>query len=376
MTMSSVSSEEVLAGRSRRAASASAAGGGESLGDSSPTKPALSLQKDKKADVAVSENFVDFDDTPGSPEEVAEVGAVLDDGAEREFLRADIPSNSESESAAMTAMTASSFPTVGDSFSAYARAVAAIPPLEEGEEERLVAAYRGRGDVAAARRLAMTHLHLVIAVARGYDGYGLDKSDLIQEGNIGLLKAVQKFDPGRGARLATFAGYWIRAEIYNFILRNWRIVKIATTKAQRKLFFHMRRLFEKDGDGNIKSADDIAADLGVRPADVEDMRARVQSTVVSDSDNDRPAMLEARAETADPERILLAKQESAAEKEQVTAALAALDERARTIVESRHLRDKPETLHALAARLNISAERVRQLEKQALQKLRRHLRPD
>ena len=374
--MSSVSSEEVLPGRSARAASASAAGGGEGLGDSSPTKPAFSLQKEKKTDGGNAEKFVDFDDPLGAPEEVAEVGAVLDDGAEREFLRADIPSNSESESAAMTAMTASSFPTVGDSFSAYARAVAAIPPLEEGEEERLVAAYRGRGDVAAARRLAMTHLHLVIAVARGYDGYGLDKSDLIQEGNIGLLKAVQKFDPGRGARLATFAGYWIRAEIYSFILRNWRIVKIATTKAQRKLFFHMRRLFEKDDNGNIKSADDIAADLGVRPADVEDMRARVQSTVVSDAEGDRPAMLEARAETADPERILLAKQESAAEKEQVTAALAALDERARTIVESRHLRDKPETLHSLAARLNISAERVRQLEKQALQKLRRHLRPD
>ena len=178
----------------------------------------------------------------------------------------------------MTALTRLSFPSAADGYSAYIRAVEAIPPLTEEEEQRLTTGYRQKNDLAAARKLAMAHLRLVVSVARGYNGYGIEQSDLVQEGNIGLLKAVQKYDPARGARLATFAVYWIRAEIHNFIMRNWRIVKIATTKAQRKLFFHMRRLFEKDAAGQLQDAETIAQDLGVRAADVAGMRARVRNT--------------------------------------------------------------------------------------------------
>lgn len=270
-----------------------------------------------------------------------------------------------------------SLPSAVDSYAAYVRAVEDIPPLEEDEERRLANVYRGNGDLAAAHKLAVSHLRLVVAVARGYAGYGLDAGDLVQEGNMGLLKAVKKFDPDRGARLATFAVYWIRAEIHNFVLRNWRIVKVATTKAQRKLFFNMRRLFERDDDGNIKHADQLADDLGVRGEDVRDMRERVKNTnqvVFSASDeNGEPAgaelVLEASAEASDPESLLIAQQEDATS--ELTVALNSLNERDREIIQLRRLSEPPATLQTLADRFGVSAERIRQLESAALLKLRR-----
>ncbi|MGU9952317.1 MAG: RNA polymerase factor sigma-32 [Gammaproteobacteria bacterium WSBS_2016_MAG_OTU1] len=280
----------------------------------------------------------------------------------------------------MTTLPANFALPSADGYAAYIRAVEAIPPITESEEKKLVAAYRDNNDVAAARRLAMAHLRLVITVARGYNGYGLEQSDLVQEGNIGLLKAVQKFEPTHGARLATFAVYWIRAEIYNFILRNWRIVKIATTKAQRKLFFNKRKLFEKNANGDLHSAETIATDLGVQVEDVNEMRDRVQSTntialsVEKDGEEiGSDTILAASAEDADPELLLIAKKSDESEKTDIYAALESLDDRGRCIIHSRHLQEKPAPLRELADKFDISVERVRQLEVQALQRLRRHM---
>ena len=284
--------------------------------------------------------------------------------------------------ALMTAVAnfAASLPSAVDGFSAYMRAVADIPPLQEEEERRLALAYRRTNDLAAARRLALAHLRLVVSVARGYAGYGLDTGDLVQEGNIGLLKAVQKFDPDRGARLATFASYWIRAEIHSFILRNWRIVKIATTKAQRKLFFNMRRLFEQTPAGAMKDAAAVAKDMGVRPEEVRDMRRRVQNTnlVALSAEKDGEAsgaelILEAAEESADPETMLIAEQSGESGMADLSAAMNTLDARAREVIEARRLREPPATLHELAAKFKISAERVRQLESAALRKMRREI---
>ncbi|MGI9306818.1 MAG: RNA polymerase factor sigma-32 [Gammaproteobacteria bacterium] len=282
----------------------------------------------------------------------------------------------------MNAVANFSFPSAADGYSAYARAVESLPPLDENEERALAGDYRQKNDLAAARRLALANLRLVVAIARGYNGYGLEQGDLVQEGNIGLLKAVQKFDPERGARLATFATYWIRAEIHNFILRNWRIIKIATTKAQRKLFFNMRRLFEKGADGYLRRAEDVARDLDVRPEDVSGMRARVQNTncvpLSAEKDGESSGaelFLQADENISDPEKILIAQKNGGDTKDKLARALGALDARAREIVQARLMRETPETLHALAARFKISAERVRQLEAQALKKLRALLSP-
>ncbi|MDM5147397.1 RNA polymerase sigma factor RpoH [Candidatus Persebacteraceae bacterium Df01] len=268
-----------------------------------------------------------------------------------------------------------SLPSVVGNLDAYIRSVNSIPMLSEQEEHRLAIAYREHNDIQAARQLALAHLRLVIATAHSYAGYGLEQSDLIQEGNIGLLKAVKKYDPLRGARLSTFALYWIRAEIHNFILRNWRIVKIATTKAHRKLFFNMRNLFKKNKDGYLQDAAETARELGVTAKDISEMRSRLHNTNVVSMNADENSSgteftLEAQADKADPERLLIEQKDGETNKENVTLALAALDDRSRTIVESRHLREKATTLHTLAAQFNISAERVRQLEAQALQKMR------
>ena len=172
----------------------------------------------------------------------------------------------------------SQLPAVTNGLTSYIRNVRESSPLTAEEEFRLALAYREKNDLQAAKTLALSHLRLVVSVARGYIGYGLEQNDLIQEGNIGLLKAVQKFDPERGARLATFAVYWIRAEIHEFIMRNWRIIKIATTKAQRKMFFYMNRLLRKKDDGKIEGADTIARDLNIQPDDVTQMRRRLHDT--------------------------------------------------------------------------------------------------
>ena len=282
----------------------------------------------------------------------------------------------------MTAITAQNtahfaLPTVVDGYAAYLRAINDIPELAADEERQLAISFRQKNDIAAARKLALSHLRLVARVARGYNGYGIEQSDLVQEGNIGLLKAVKKFDPDRGARLATFAVYWIRAEIYNFILRNWRIVKIATTKAQRKLFFNMRRLFEKDAAGVLQSPETVAHELGVRARDVTDMRRRVHNTnsialspIDGESEQTRYAEWTLQSDS-DPEEEMIAAANAA--EPQVAQALTVLDARSREIVEMRHLREPAKTLHDLARRFDISAERVRQIETRALEKMRQHL---
>lgn len=284
----------------------------------------------------------------------------------------------------MTTMTTMTefFPVSSiDGYAGYVRAVEAIPQVDEEEERQLVADYRRDGDVEAARRLALGHLKLVVGIVRGYHGYGLESADLAQEGNIGLLKAIKKFDPEKGARLATFATYWIRAEIHNFIMRNWRIVKIATTKAQRKLFFNMRKLFEQGADGAPKDAAQVADDLGVRTEDVQDMRARVRNTncVALSSENEEGEQtgaeveLSATSETSDPESILIERQSGQDGIQGLGAALESLDERGRAIIHARRLSEPPVTLHRLAEQFGVSAERVRQLENRAMEQLRRHM---
>jgi RNA polymerase sigma-32 factor len=258
---------------------------------------------------------------------------------------------------------------VADNLAAYIAAVGKIPLLSEEEERALAERLRQHNDTEAARRLVMANLRLVVAAARGYAGYGLDQTDLIQEGNIGLMRAVRKFNPARGARLATFAMYWIRAEMHEFIVRNWRIVKIATTKAQRKLFFHMRRL------ANIavsKSADNeqIAKDLNVRPQEVEEMRNRLLAADVAPlaAPNAHTPGAEATLaddNAADAETALVERDKTRA----LAAALAALGERERQILQARRLQQPPQKLQALAKRHGLSVERVRQIENAAFKKL-------
>ena len=284
----------------------------------------------------------------------------------------------------MTAMTTMPefFPvSSGDGYAGYVRAVEAIPAVSEEEEKQLIADYHQNDDVEAARRLALGHLRLVVAIVRGYNGYGLDSADLAQEGNIGLLKAIKKFNPEKGARLATFATYWIRAEIHNFIMRNWRIVKIATTKAQRKLFFNMRKLFEQGKDSAPRDAAKVADELGVRTEDVRDMRARIRNTnsIALSMENDEGEQigadveLSANTETSDPESILIEQQTGEDGIRGLGAALKSLDERGRAIIHARRLSEPPETLQTLGKRLGVSAERVRQLETRAMEQLRRHM---
>ena len=275
---------------------------------------------------------------------------------------------------------ASQLPSVADGLSSYIRGGRESSPLTAKEEHRLALAYREKNDLQAAKTLALSHLRLVVSVARGYIGYGLEQNDLIQEGNIGLLKAVQKFDPQRGARLATFAVYWIRAEIHEFIMRNWRIIKIATTKAQRKMFFHMNRLLRKKDDGKIEGTDTIARDLNIQPDEVTEMRRRLHDTntiPLYDTDDEHEgaqAILADEAEKTDPERILLTNSESGERHNALKSALDTLDERALAIITARRLAEKPATLQSLSNKFKVSIERIRQLEVKAMKKLDLELR--
>lgn len=270
-------------------------------------------------------------------------------------------------------------PTTRDGYANYVSVAESIPPLGEDEERQLVNNYRQDGDIVAARQLALSHLRLVVSIARGYHGYGLEQGDLVQEGSIGLLKAIKKFDLSYGARLATFATYWIRAEIHSFIIRNWRIVKIATTKSQRKLFFNMRKLFEQNDSGKLKNAAAVAKDLDVKEKDIHDMRARVQNTncvalsTEKDGDANGTELILEAAETTNPETVLLNKQSAESRSNGLSRAIDSLDERGQTIIHARRLQEPPLTLHALAQQFNISAERVRQLEEQAMKKIRQYL---
>ena len=258
----------------------------------------------------------------------------------------------------------------------YIQAVGRFPLLTQEEETRLGRQLRDEQDVEAARRLVLSHLRLVVAVARGYLGYGLPQADLIQEGNIGLMKAVKRFDPERGVRLVSFAMHWIRAEIHEYILRNWRLVKIATTKAQRKLFFNLRSM--KSGLNTLTPAEveAMAMQLRVKPEEVIEMETRLGGGDVSlepsDDDEDSYSPIAYLSNPDDePGRVLEHAQIDRIRTEGLAGALANLDDRSRRIIESRWLReDGGSTLHELAGEFGVSAERIRQIEVQAMKKLR------
>ena len=258
--------------------------------------------------------------------------------------------------------------------SAYLRAVNALPVLSAEEERRLARRLRRHNDLDAARQLVLTHLRYVARIARGFSGYGLPQADLIQEGNIGLMKAVKHFDPRRGVRLMSFAVHWIKAEIYDYILRNWRIVKVATTKAQRKLFFNLRKHRARLGWMTREEVQSLSANLDVAPETVQEMESRLSSPDVpfdADDNGDDDSFHAAPAGYLpdmryNPEAIVAKTDHENARGEQLRAALAKLGARARDIIERRWLAEDKPTLHELAAEYGVSAERIRQIEKKAL----------
>ena len=271
-------------------------------------------------------------------------------------------------------------PVPFDSLEGYVQAVSQIPMLSAEEAQELAQQLQSHNDLAATQQLVMSHLRFVAHIARGYMGYGLPLGDLIQEGNIGLMKAVKRFDPNYGVRLVSFAVHWIRAEIHEFILRNWRIVKIATTKAQRKLFFKLRGAKKRLGWLNHDEVNTVARELGVTPDNVLEMESRLSGHDVSfdpglDADSDEEPDSYApsaylRDEQADPAQALERDDWEAQTTSQLGAALAQLDPRSRAIVQRRWLSDDKPTLHDLAAEYQVSAERIRQLETNAMKKLR------
>jgi RNA polymerase sigma-32 factor len=261
----------------------------------------------------------------------------------------------------------------------YLRAVNAAPILTAEEERKLARRYHKTGDLDAARQLVLSHLRFVVKVARGFSGYGLPQADLIQEGNIGLMKAVKHFDPKHKVRLLSFAVHWIRAEIFDYVLRNWRIVKVATTKAQRKLFFNLRKSRTHTGWMNQQEIDAMAADLDVPIATVKEMESRLSGPDVPFDAHDDADDEEFRAAPAgylqdlryNPEVVVTKQDNESARDRQLTVALGELDDRARDIIQRRWLDDDKPTLHDLAAEYGVSAERIRQIEKKALSDMQR-----
>ena len=276
------------------------------------------------------------------------------------------------------------------SIEAFISAANRVPMLSEAEEQALARRFREQDDLDAARQLVTSHLRLVIAIARGYLGYGLPHADLIQEGNIGLMKAVKRFDPDRGVRLVSFAMHWIKAEIHEYILKNWRLVKIATTKAQRKLFFNLRSIkaaLAQDAHSrqgfNTLGAEEVTAvakRLGVKPEEVVEMETRLTGADVSlepisddDEDSYAPIAYLAADHSIEPSAMLERKEYDRLQDEGLSSALASLDERSRNIVQRRWLvadGEEAATLHELAAEYGVSAERIRQIEVKAMQKMK------
>jgi RNA polymerase sigma-32 factor len=265
----------------------------------------------------------------------------------------------------------------GKDIEAYLHTISSFPLLSPEEEVALAKRFYSDGDLEAARQLVISHLRFVVHIARGYQGYGLSQADLIQEGNVGLMKAVKRFNPDVGVRLVSFAVHWIKAEIHEFILRNWRIVKIATTKAQRKLFFNLRGAKKRLGWLTADETRAVAAELGVPEAEVTRMEGRLAGADISfeadDDDDDEAAMAPAhflRAQHADPAELVLEEDTEGNDLDRLGMALESLDERARAIVNRRWLQDDKSTLHELAAEYGVSAERIRQIEQSAMKKLK------
>jgi RNA polymerase sigma-32 factor len=269
-------------------------------------------------------------------------------------------------------------PSALGSLDAYISAVNRVPVLSVEQEQQLARAFRDDDNLDAARNLVMAHLRFVVHVARGYQGYGLGMGDLIQEGNIGLMKAVKRFDPDQGVRLVSFAVHWVRAEMHEFILRNWRIVKVATTKAQRKLFFNLRRSKKRLGWLNAAEVSAVAKDLNVSERDVMEMESRLSGRDITfdapdDDDNDHaPPSPSAYlvAANADPAAAYERSSHEDSQLDLMREGLAGLDQRSREILQKRFLAEDKATLHELAAEYGVSAERIRQLEANALKKMK------
>jgi len=268
------------------------------------------------------------------------------------------------------------------SLDAYVQTVKAIPVLSRQEELELARKFRDENDLDAARALVMSQLRFVVHIARSYAGYGLPIGDLIQEGNIGLMKAVKRFDPEVGVRLITYAVHWIRAEIHEFVLRNWRLVKVATTKAQRKLFFNLRKAKKNLGWLSAEETKAVAEDLGVSPHEVTEMESRLSSYDLSfdptpDADEEStyaPAMYLPNSEL-NPADALETENTAQHASAGLQDALESLDQRSREILQARWLAEQKETLHTLADRYGVSAERIRQIEAAAIRKLRAEIAP-
>jgi RNA polymerase sigma-32 factor len=265
------------------------------------------------------------------------------------------------------------------SLDAYIDAVSRIPVLSKEDEVRLATRYQQGEDLEAARQLVLSHLRFVVHIARGYAGYGLPVNDLVQEGNVGLMKAVKRFDPNVGVRLVSFAVHWIRAEIHEYVLRNWRLVKVATTKAQRKLFFNLRKAKKNLAWLSADETAAVAKELGVTPAEVTQMEQRLAARDVAfdpvpDADDEDGSYSPAAylpAPDADPAIAVERAEWEDTSSVRLKHALATLDNRSRAIVERRWLRDDDKaTLHELAAEYSVSAERIRQIEANALKKLK------
>lgn len=272
----------------------------------------------------------------------------------------------------------------GANLEAYITAVNAIPVLSPEEEKSLAERFYYQEDLEAARQLVMSHMRFVVHIARSYSGYGLNQGDLIQEGNVGLMKAVKRFNPEVGVRLVSFAVHWVKAEIHEFILRNWRIVKVATTKAQRKLFFNLRSQKKRLGWLSQDEAELIAQDLGVETKTVFEMEGRLNAhdaAFDAGTDEDDETAYQAPAHyledhSMDPARVVESANYAQDSSSRLHKALTELDDRSRTILQERWLADKKSTLHDLADKYQVSAERIRQLEKNAMKKLKASIGTD
>ncbi len=275
-------------------------------------------------------------------------------------------------------IASSHLPLASGSLDQYIQNAQAMPMLTEEEERDYGYRLHEHGDLEAAQKLVMSHLRFVIRIARGYQGYGLPLADLIQEGNVGLMKAVKRFSPEHNVRLVSFAVHWIRAEIHEYVLKNWRIVKVATTKAQRKLFFNLRSAKKRLGWFTREEVEGVAQDLGVKPETVLEMESRLSNYDMAfdaSSDDDDDAMMSPSTylatSTSDPAQQLESDDWTEQRVEALQQSLEILDDRSRDILMSRWMdEDKKATLHDLAARYNVSAERIRQLEKNAMKKMR------